>query len=315
MLQYIINIGSSTNVSTIDSDSIEFAVTSPPYGPVVDYDRDNPDNIGNYGMDEYFKRMELVYSEVFRILKPGRKFAVNIVDLVSTAEDGKMTFLEYEKWTLELLQKVGFVIQTKFRWNKGSSKRLGHSGSIPYPPSPVIVIDSEVIFVMRKPGSSEPSILERERELSKLPPDFISTAITDVWNIKAETSIKWHPAPYPEELIARLVRLYSFVGETVYDPFLGSGTTMAVCKKWGRSCIGTEIGYNLREGSKYQTWLDAVKARVGWKINAYGEQVIWKVIDLNNASKCEESITSGIEKPEGEIQKASGDLFSFTTEK
>jgi modification methylase len=311
MMHYIINIGDSRKVDTVQDNSIHFALTSPPYGDAVNYGNDSDLHIGNYELKEYIPQIEPIYKEVFRMLEPGRCFAVNITDLVTKAkEDDRTQIVEYENATVDLLKKIGFLYQTRIIWTKGMSKTIGHLGSIPYPGAPYIIIDSEMIFIMRKPGSAEYRYTSEEKALSKIPATMISECTTNVWKIRPETQLTWHPAPYPEELASRLIKMYTYVGEIVYDPFLGSGTTMLAAKNCGRSCIGTELGYKVQDESLNKTWLEALKGRVGWGTNAYGEQVIWKINDLKNGSSVEDIVKEG--NPNMfEDQKKAKSLFSF----
>jgi DNA modification methylase len=279
MLHYKIIAGSSANIPGIPNDSIHFAVTSPPYLDVKAYDRDNPENIGNYKLEKQLDMLKPVYSEIFRILQPGRKFVVNVPDMISISPiDGKICHIPVHYETIKLLNEIGFVWESPYTWNKMHSRSAASSGSFPYPVGVVLVHDFEAIAVMRKPGEVDYShISKEEREASKMSSEFMRDAMYNSINMMGETQVDFHIAAYPVELVDRFIRLYSYVGETVYDPFLGSGTTMISAKKLARSGIGCEIGFKTPDGIP---WIEHVKKRVGWNDGSVvGEQVLYEIIN------------------------------------
>ncbi len=124
MLHYKMLIGNSNSVPAIESGSIHFIFTSPPYGlkNLITYDKDNPENLGNYEKQDYLNLMKPVYKECFRILKSGRKMIVNITDAVTKSEiDEKATHYRTTHKTLDLLEEIGFVFEQNIIWWKGQT--------------------------------------------------------------------------------------------------------------------------------------------------------------------------------------------------
>jgi len=247
-------IGNSREMVELADESVDMVVTSPPYISAIDYNRANPENIGNFTGLPYYDMMYDVYSELFRVLKPGRKFCLNVQDIPSTEETTGLDLVAFR--SALLCQKVGWELIADIIWDKGRNRAGGTPlGTIPFPASPVILGNYEHIFVFRKPGKPDYShITPEQREPSKLTTPEIAESIYSVWSIKPELDRR-HPAPYPQELPRRLVKFYSFVGETVLEPFTGSGTTLKVCKELRRNCIGYELE---------EKYVELIKEKVGW---------------------------------------------------
>jgi modification methylase len=266
MLEYKIICGSSADVPAVPSSSQALAVSSPPYAYAKAYRRSDPDNIGNSEHDNYFEMIEPVYREVYRVLMSGRKFVLNITDLPEASSvDGRFSYYKYGMKSVELCEKIGFELEETIIWIKGRNRSGGAPGTLPYPASPMLLSNFEFCYVLRKPGETVTApITSEEREASKMSSAFLKDVLYTSWNIHPETNIKYHIAPFPIELPKRFIRLYSFAGESVYEPFLGSGTTMLAAKQLHRSCVGCELGYDTPDGI---SWLDHIKKRVGWLDN------------------------------------------------
>jgi modification methylase len=310
MLIYKIINGDSRKVDIIPNSSIHLALTSPPYGSVVDYNRADPNNIGNYDNDEYKKMITEVYKEVFRVLKPGRKFAVNIADTyIASPLDEKSSINEYGRMTVDICRSIGFELEVRIIWDKGLATSLDLMGSWPRPASPIIFQKDEWIFIFRKPGVGDYShISDEERQASTMSTSFIKEHVYSVWHIKPENSVDWHPAPFPVALPEAIIRMYSFVGEIIYEPFLGSGTTMVAAKNWGRSCIGTEIGYKTPDDV---LWIDHLKKKVGWNEgDVYGKQVAYEFVTADGKVITDVVKGIGIEKLQEKISRGPMDAFS-----
>lgn len=278
MLTFRIISGSCQNVPIIASSSQALALTSPPYAFAKDYRRSDDRNIGNYHHDEYFNMIEPVYREVYRVLMSGRKFILNITDLPEQAKsDGRFSYYKYGMRTVELCEKIGFELEETVLWIKGRNRSGGAAGSLPFPPSPMLLSNFEFMYVLRKPGETVTShVSEDEREASKMSKDFMKDILYTSWPMHPETSIRYHKAPFPIELPSRFIKLYTFVGESVYEPFLGSGTTMLAAKQLHRSCTGVELGYDTDDG---MTWLEHIKRRVGWLDgNLASKEVSYEVV-------------------------------------
>lgn len=233
--------GDSRHMDDVENDSVHLCVTSPPYINAIDYNRGNPDNIGNYDDMDYYNMIYDVYKEVFRVLKPGRRFCLNIQDIPAKDEVGYVEPVGFKN--MVLCQRIGFTLSAIVIWNKGRCRPGGTPlGSIPHPPSPNILGNFEYVWILRKPGVPDYShITDDIREDSKMTTKEIADWIYSVWDIRPDTNRTDHPAMFPEELPYRCIRLFSFVGETVLEPFAGSGTTMKVARDIKRSVIGYEL--------------------------------------------------------------------------
>lgn len=251
----------------LTSESIDLVVTSPPYGSVVDYNRDNKDNVGNYRDEDYLKMIEPIYRECKRVLRPGRRLVVNIANVPSRGVYG-VNFVLYGHMTVDLIRKIGFDLSEVVIWNKGRCRQsMGAGGTLPYPASPVLMGNWEYIFIFRKFGDANyDHVLKNDREESKLTSEEIGKMLMCDWAFPAEMSERDHPAPYPEELPRRIIKLYTFKGDVVMDPFGGSGTTGKVALELGRSAVLFEIE---------EKFVPIIKNRVNFGMQALTGEKIW----------------------------------------
>lgn len=235
--------GDCSNMLEIDNESVHLMVTSPPYfNAPFDYQ----DLYSTY--DEYLNLLRDVANETFRVLKPGRIAAINIDDMLVNGQKFPIV-----SDAIRLFLNAGFRYRDKIVWKKPDgylriSKRSGVLLQNPYPmyfyPDNLL----ESIIIVQKGTFDYRSISKEVREASKIDKKIFQEnkwymtlwEMTNVLPIK-KNNLKKGIAAFPEELPYRLITLFSYVGETVLDPFLGSGTTMKVAKKLGRNSIGYEI--------------------------------------------------------------------------
>ena len=235
------------NMRAVADDSVHLAVTSPPYFNAKMYSDSRPGDLGNiHDLDEWLAQIGEVWREVFRVLSPGRKFFLNIMNL-PVRENGSFRALNLVGKSADLCERAGFVFKRDIVWHKTNGVRA-HFGTFPNPGGILINNMHESVLEFEKPAPKGfrkyAHVDEARREASRLDKDFwLSLKNTDVWLMKPEKSggNREHAAPFPLELPERLIRAYSFVGETVLDPFVGSGTTLAAAARWGRNGIGFEI--------------------------------------------------------------------------
>ncbi|MBM4142874.1 MAG: site-specific DNA-methyltransferase [Lentisphaerae bacterium] len=229
----------------LPDESVHLVVTSPPYWNLKRYN-ENPDQLGHIQDYEAFLfELEKVWRHVYRILVPGGRLVCVVGDVcVARRNFGRHLVFPLHADICVVCRRIGFDNLNPIIWHKianasyevpNGSKFLGK----PYEPNAIIKNDMEFILMQRKPGGyRQPS--ERQRDESRIGKDEFDRWFQQIWNITG-ASTKHHPAPFPLELATRLVRMFSFSGDTVLDPFCGSGTTMVAALRTGRNSIGIDI--------------------------------------------------------------------------
>jgi site-specific DNA-methyltransferase (adenine-specific) len=242
--QRIIN-GDSRNLSFLNNDSIHLVVTSPPYWNLKQYN-ENPNQLGHINdYESFLNELENVWREVFRVLVPGGRLVCVVGDVcVSRRKFGRHLVFPLHADICVLCRKIGFDNLNPIIWHKianASFEVENGSGFLgkPYEPNAIIKNDMEFILMQRKPGGyRKPTAIQRK--LSKIDKNDFNDWFRQIWNITGASTRK-HPAPFPLKLAARLVRMFSFHGDTVLDPFCGTGTTMLAALNYGRNSIGIDI--------------------------------------------------------------------------
>lgn len=236
-------IGDSRNMAEVANESVDLIVTSPPYWHLKDYGV--PGQIG-YGqtLHEYLLDLSRVWRECWRVLKQGRRLCINIGDQFARAiVYGRYKVIPLHAEIIAQCETIGFDYMGAIIWQKKTTMHTTGGavvmGSFPYPPGGIVELDYEFILLFKKPGKSQP-VPREVRQLSKLTRDEWKDFFAGHWHFGGERQVL-HEAMFPEELPRRLIRMFSFVGETVLDPFLGSGTTVKVALALSRNAIGYEI--------------------------------------------------------------------------
>jgi len=243
-VQRLIN-GDARDLSFLNDESIHLVVTSPPYWNLKQYN-ENPDQLGHINdYESFLGEIEKVWREAFRILVPGGRLVCVVGDVcVSRRSFGRHLVFPLHADICVLCRKIGFDNLNPIIWHKianasfeveNGSKFLGK----PYEPNAIIKNDMEFILMQRKPGGYRKPT-EEQRKLSKIDKKHFDAWFRQIWNITG-ASTRNHPAPFPLELATRLVRMFSFYGDTVLDPFCGTGTTMVAALRHGRNGIGIDI--------------------------------------------------------------------------
>ena len=237
--------GDARDLSFIPDESVHLVLTSPPYWNLKRYN-ENPDQMGHIDNYEAFlAELKKVWEHVFRILVPGGRLVCVVGDVcVSRRRFGRHLVFPLHADICVMCRRIGFDNLNPIIWHKianasyevtNGSKFLGK----PYEPNAIIKNDMEFILMQRKPGGYRKPTDEQRRQSMIDKKDF-NRWFQQIWNIPG-ASTKKHPAPFPLKLATRLVRMFSFVGDTVLDPFCGSGTTMVAAFQNDRNSIGVEI--------------------------------------------------------------------------
>lgn len=242
---HLLRCGSATNLSAVSDASVHLVVTSPPYWTLKQYET-SPDQLGDVtDYDEFVTKLEQVWKECYRVLVPGGRLIVVVGDVcLSRKAHGRHAVIPLHASIQESCRRIGYDNLAPIIWNKIANAQFEVKGSggflgKPYEPNAVIKNDIEFILMQRKPGGYRSPSFEA-RLLSVIRDSSHREWFQQVWKLRG-ASTRHHPAPYPVELAERLVRMFSFVGDTVLDPFLGSGTTTMAAGRWGRNSIGVEI--------------------------------------------------------------------------
>jgi DNA modification methylase len=232
----------------IADESIHLVLTSPPYWTLKQYNESDGQmgSISDY--DEFLVELDRVWSHSYRVLVPGGRLicVVGDVCLSRRKNNGRHTVVPLHASIQEHCRQMGFDNVAPIIWHKIANATLEASGNgggflgKPYEPNAVIKNDIEFILMERKPGGyRSPGLLERI--FSVIPDQLHKKWFRQIWTDLPGASTRNHPAPYPVELAVRLIRMFSFVGDTVLDPFLGSGSTALAAWQTGRNSIGVEV--------------------------------------------------------------------------
>ncbi|MES2001039.1 MAG: site-specific DNA-methyltransferase [Pseudomonadota bacterium] len=236
----------SRDLSPMKSGSVHLVCTSPPYASLIHYS-DRSDQLGNIECYELFlTELDKVWAECFRLLVPGGRIACVVGDVcLSRKQAGRHHVLPLSADIQVRMRKLGFDCLTPIRWLKVSNIKMEASSSSrflgkPNLPNGIIKNDLEHILFFRKPGGYR-SPSERMNHESFIPTEEYMKMFSPIWSDIKGQRRKDHPAPYPAELARRIVKMFSFVGDTVLDPFGGTGSTAAAALLERRNSITVDI--------------------------------------------------------------------------
>lgn len=238
--------GDSRQMSLIPNESVQLVVTSPPYWQLKDYSVD--EQIGfNDSYEDYINNLNLVWKECFRVLESGCRLCINIGDqFARSVYYGRYKVIPIHSEIIRFCEEVGFDYMGSIVWQKPTSMHTTGGdavmGSFPYPRGGVVKIDFEHILLFKKIGK-EVKASKEVKEASKLTRDEWNEYFNSHWTFGGARQNR-HIAVFPEELPKRLIKMFSFVGDTVLDPFMGSGTTALAARKLNRNSVGYEINKN-----------------------------------------------------------------------
>ncbi len=241
-----LTLGDARKMS-IEPASVHLVLTSPPYWTLKEY-RDSDAQLGHVeNYEQFLEDLDEVWKQCFKALVPGGRLICVVGDVCLSRREngGRHTVVPLHASIQERCRKLGFDNLAPIIWHKISNAAYeveGGSGFLgkPYEPNAVIKNDIEFILMERKPGGYRAPDIST-KILSLISAENHKRWFQQIWSGLTGASTKDHPAPYPTELAERLIRMFSFVGDTVLDPFLGTGTTSVAAAKWGRSSVGFEV--------------------------------------------------------------------------
>ena len=243
--EHALVVGDSRRMKSLPDASVHLAITSPPYWTLKDYEHADAQLGYVEDYETFVRQLARVWREVYRVLVPGGRLVIVVGDvLLSRRAFGRHVVFPLHASIQESCRRIGFDNLAAMIWYKiGNASLEVENGSSflgkPYEPNAVIKNDLEFILFQRKPGGYR-SVDPSTRVLSVIPAARHAEWFTQVWSL-AGASTREHPAPFPLGMIERLVRMFSFVGDTVLDPFTGTGTTNLAAARWGRNSIGWEV--------------------------------------------------------------------------
>jgi DNA modification methylase len=231
----------------LPQESVHLVLTSPPYWTLKEY-RQSKRQLGHVtDYQGFIAELDKVWRNCFDLLVPGGRLicVVGDVCLSRRKNEGRHTVVPLHSSIQEHCRTIGYDNLAPIIWHKiaNAAYEVENGSSFlgkPYEPNAVIKNDIEFILMQRKPGGyRSPSIAKRV--LSLISAENHQAWFQQIWNGLPGASTKNHPAPFPLELAEKLIRMFSFVGDTVLDPFMGTGTTNLAASKWGRNSIGIEV--------------------------------------------------------------------------
>ncbi|TAN32626.1 site-specific DNA-methyltransferase [Patescibacteria group bacterium] len=293
-------IGDSRQMSELSDKSVHLIITSPPYWQIKDYG--SADQIGfNDTYEEYIKNLNQVWSECARVLHDGCRMVINIGDQFARAVTyGRYKVIPIREEIIKFCESIGFDYMGAIIWQKVTTMHTtgGASimGSFPYPRNGMIAIDYEFILLFKKLGKAPNNVTADIKKKSEMTKEEWREYFTGHWNFVGEKQNGGHIAMFPEELPKRIIKMFSFFGETVLDPFLGSGTTTKTARELGRNSVGYEINND---------FLSVIKEKVGInKMSLFNRDTKYDVV---NQQKNYGLKQKGIEKKDSIIKNRVND--------
>jgi len=262
-------------MAELQNKSVHLVITSPPYWQLKDYG--TSDQIGfDDSYEDYINNLNLVWKECSRVLNDGCRLCINIGDqFARSVYYGRYKIIPIRTEIIKFCETIGFDYMGAIIWQKATTMNTTGGatimGSFPYPRNGIIKLDYEFILIFKKSGDA-PIVSREIKEKSKMSKEEWNQYFTGHWNFNGAKQDK-HLAMYPEELPKRLIKMFSFVDDTVLDPFLGSGTTTLAAKNLGRNSAGFEINKN---------FLPIIKEKIGADTEDLFKGVNFEIIEQKN---------------------------------
>ncbi len=281
----------------ISDKSVHLVITSPPYWQLKDYGTEN--QIGYHeNYETYINNLNFVWKECYRVLDNGCRMCVNIGDQFARAVYyGRYKVIPIRTEIIKFCESIGFDYLGAIIWQKKTTTNTtgGASlmGSFPTPRNGILSIDYEFILIFKKLGTSS-KVSKAIKDQSKLTTDEWKEYFSGHWNFGGAKQ-DGHIAMFPEELPKRLIKMFAFKGETVLDPFMGSGTTSLAARNLERNSVGYEINAEFIEIAKQKlninqadisgTTYEFLKDEINLDIDKEFEKLLYRFVDFHNLDK------------------------------
>jgi len=256
----------------VESNSVHFVVTSPPY-PMIQMWDEMFEKAGAKNYDEMHDYLTKTWKECHRVLIEGGILCINIGDATRRIDHSFKLYPNHAR-IIEKCEEMGFMTLPYILWKKPTNKPNAFLGSGFLPPNAYVTLDCEYILIFRKGKLRKFEPKDELRYKSKFTKKERDSWFSQVWEIKGTTQnhgeLLRRTAAYPEEIVSRLIRMFSCIEDTVLDPFLGTGTTTKIAKQLGRNSVGYEIEKDL---------LPLIKEKVGVKQQTLGEKAEFEIVE------------------------------------
>jgi len=245
--KHVLRLGDARDLSWIADNSVHLVVTSPPYWTLKKYE-DHESQLGEIvDYESFLVELDRVWRECARVLAPGGRICCVVGDICIPRKQGRHRVMPLHADIMVRARSLGLDALTPILWFKianGVTEAKGNGAGFygkPYQPGAIVKNDCEYVLFLRKGGEYR-SPTNIQKALSMLTKEEMKSWLRSAWyDIKGESTRNGHPAPYPENLAARLIKMFSFAGDTVLDPFAGTGTTGLAAVATGRNSICNEI--------------------------------------------------------------------------
>jgi len=269
-------------MNLVPNESVHLVITSPPYWQLKDYGTDT--QIGyNESYESYINNLNLVWKECHRVLYPGCRLCINIGDqFARSVYYGRYKVIPIRTEIIKFCETMGFDYMGAIIWQKVTTTNTTGGatimGSFPYPRNGILKLDYEFILFFKKQGNA-PKPTREQKERSVISKEDWNTYFSGHWYFSGVKQ-EGHIAMFPEELPARLIKMFAFVGDTVLDPFLGSGTTSMAARNLERNSIGYEIN---------QDFIPAIRQKLNvCQMDIYGAE--YSFLEDSATIDCEQEI-------------------------
>jgi len=254
------------------AERVQLVVTSPPYFNLVEYQDSTGEQLGNFEeYNTFLAELRKVWARCFELLEPGGRMCVVVGDVcISRRQGGRHYLLPLHADITKASQEIGFDYLNPILWCKIANATTEVEGNgapflgKPYEPNAIIKNNVEYILIFRKPGSYR-SPTQEQRDLSVIDKEDHRKWFRQIWeDVPGQSRFRGHPAPFPVELAYRLISMFSFVGDTVLDPFCGTGTTVEAAMKAHRNSVAYEIEPSYVDITRQRFAQDRLGASVVW---------------------------------------------------